>query len=263
MRRKKEEVEYKIFNPGGNKTAIVIDKNYDAFEKREINNYILRNNTDVEQVGFISKTQNELKMAGEEFCVNATRCAIWNYLNGNEGEIEIQVSGYSKKIIGGITSDRCVYVELPINREVDKFVETNYVFNFVKLEGILLAVVNENYSKIYIEKLHENEEYLKSYLKEIMKEFQTVEKAVGIVLLEKENEKVKINPIIWVKEIDTLYYETACGSASLATVIYKNCIEKEDVSEIIQPSGNSIFIELEQEDNIIKTAIVKGLVKEE
>ncbi len=47
-----DELEYKILNPGGNVTALVKEKNYTTKEKIYINDYILTNNSNVEQVGF-------------------------------------------------------------------------------------------------------------------------------------------------------------------------------------------------------------------
>lgn len=134
--------------------------------------------------------------------------------------------------------------------------------NFVKLDGIRLAVVAEKEAKEQIRKLKEEEEKAKNELKEIMQEFDTDENAVGMILLEEENGKTKINPVIWVKTIDTIYYETACGSGSLATAIYKNKVEGSENSEIVQPSGYSIYIRLEKQSDTIQKAVVKGKVME-
>ncbi len=94
-------------------------------------------------------------------------------------------------------------------------------------------------------------------------ELITEEKAVGIILLENENGKIKINPIIWVKTVDTLYYETACGSGSLATAIYKKYAEGIEKIDILQPSGYSININLKMQNDYIKEAVVQGKVLEE
>lgn len=254
---KMKEVEYKIFNPGGNKTAIVIGDEYTMQEKKQINDAILKENLEVEQVGFISKKENKLQMAGGEFCVNATRCAIWEYLKGESGEIELNVSGYSDKIKGGITKQKEVYVELKMNKKISDIVEKNGRFNLVKLDGIVLAVVDEENAKEDIEKLRKDETKAKNELKEIMKTFDIAENAVGIILLERENAKIKINPIIWVKTIDTLYYETACGSGSLATAIYKNYSEGIENLEVLQPSGYSIYINLKKENARIAGKVVE------
>ena len=110
---------FKILNPGGNKTALVIGDKYSDNQKSQINAKILKENPDVEQVGFIDTKENKLEMAGGEFCVNATRCAIWHYLNGQEGKIKLEVSGYKSKIIGGITKGKDVYVNMKINKKID------------------------------------------------------------------------------------------------------------------------------------------------
>lgn len=86
---------------------------------------------------------------------------------------------------------------------------------------------------------------------------------IGIILLEKNNEKLKIFPIIWVKTIDTLFYETACGSGSLAAAIYKNYTENISSFEILQPSGYSINVKLNVNNDYIEYAIVSRKVIEE
>ena len=126
-----------------------------------------------------------------------------------------------------------------------------------------MAVVNENDSINFIKNLRKNENKSKGELKELMKTFVTEEKAVGIILLENENGKIKINPIIWVKTVDTLYYETACGSGSLATAIYKKYAEGIEKIDILQPSGYSININLKMQNDYIKEAVVQGKVLEE
>lgn len=257
------KVNYKILNPGGNKTAIVIGNNYSKEEKRKINDKILSENLEVEQVGFIDKKENKLEMAGGEFCVNATRCAIWQYLKGQEGEIELKVSGCKNKIKGGITQEKNVYVDMQIDKKISNIINTEGIFNFIKLDGILLAIVDEKNSKKSINQLREDENEAKNELKEMMKTFNTEKKAIGIVLLDKEKKKTKINPIIWVKTIDTLYYESACGSGSLATVIYKNYMEGIKNMEIMQPSGYIINVNLNMKKDYIEKAIILGKVIEE
>lgn len=146
---------------------------------------------------------------------------------------------------------------------MSNIINTEGIFNFIKLDGILLAVVNEKNSKELIKKLRKDENETKNELKKIMQTFDTKEKAVGIILLEKEKTKIKINPIIWVKTIDTIYYETACGSGSLATAIYKYYIQGIENMEIVQPSGYTININLNMRKDYIEKAIILGKVIEE
>lgn len=260
---KELEFKYKVLNPGGNKTAIVIGDEYTKEEKKMINDKVLDKNKDIEQVGFISTSKNSLNMAGGEFCVNASRCAVWEYLGGEEGEIELSVSGVKERLKGRIDKEKKVYIKLPIEKELNELIKIKDKYNFVNLEGILLCVIDEENSKEYIRKLKENEEKTKLDLREIMKKFETNEKAVGIILLEKRNEKIKINPIIWVKSVDTLYYETACGSGSLATAIYINKAKGINKIDVLQPSGYEINVNLNIENNYIKDTVICGKVMEE
>ena len=260
---REEDFNYKILNPGGNKTALVEGLNYSKEERKIINDIILNKNKDVEQVGFIDKEKKILEMAGGEFCMNATRCAIYEFLNAKEGKIELSVSGVKEKIKGGINKDKSVYAKLNIKKSKDELIEKRGIFNLVKLDGILQVVVEENNLDEFILKLKEDEEKAKIELKEIMESFNSDEEAVGIVLLEKENGKLKINPVVWVKEIDTIFYETACGSGSLATAIYKSFEENINEIELLQPSGYSINVKLEKRVFFIENAIITGIVVEE
>ena len=59
------EVSYKIFNPAGNITALVIGDEYNLEQRRLINNLIMKKETEVEQVGFISQNKRKLTI---NFC---------------------------------------------------------------------------------------------------------------------------------------------------------------------------------------------------
>ncbi len=256
-------LDYNVLNPGGNKTGLISGNEYTASQKKLINRLIMEKNSEVEQVGFLSKKINRLEMAGGEFCLNATRCAIWKYLNGNEGEITLSVSGVNKEITGKVLKDKRVQATLDIGKNISELYEERKDFTCIKIDGILIAVLDEEKSKQYIERLRENEEEAKEELKQLMiNELDTKEKAVGIMLLEKVSDKIKINPIVWVKEIDTVFYETACGSGSLGTSIYNYIKTNNTEVELVQPSGYSINVKLIENDNYIDKAIVTGVVEE-
>ena len=258
------EIKYKILNPGGNKTALINGCEYTNNQKKLINKIIMDKYSQVEQVGFLSNKINRLEMAGGEFCMNATRCAIYEYSKGNTEKVELSVSGTNKKLLGRILNDNKVEVKLDIGKNIDDLIEIKNDFICIKIDGILIAILDEEKSKKYIQKLRENEEIAKNKIKQLMiKNIDSEENAIGIMLLEKELGKIKINPIVWVKEIDTVFYETACGSGSLGTAIYNYLKNKDKKIELIQPSGYSINIELEGNENYIEKAIIAGIVEEE
>ena len=258
-----QKIEYKILNPGGNKTALVRSTNFTDKQKCLINRLIMEKYFEVEQVGFLSNETNRLEMAGGEFCMNATRCAVYEYSKENEDSIEISVSGTNKNLMGRVLNNNKVEIKLDISKNIDELIEVQNDFTLVKIDGILIVIFNEEKSKEYIRKLKDNEELAKKELKEFMsKSIQTNEKAIGIMLLEKVLDKIKINPVVWVKDIDTVFYETACGSGSLATAMYNyyNC--KEEMLELIQISGYTVSIVLNTKNQYIEDAIITGIVEE-
>ena len=257
------KIEYKILNPGGNKTALVKSTNFKDEQKCLINRLIMEKYLEVEQVGFLSNETNRLEMAGGEFCMNATRCAIYEYSKENEDSIEISVSGTNNILRGRVLNDNKDEIKLNISKNIDELIEVQNNFTLVKIDGILIVIFNEEKSKEYIRKLKDNEELAKKELKEFMsKSIQTTEKAIGIMLLENVLDKIKINPVVWVKDIDTVFYETACGSGSLATAIYNYYNSKEEMLELIQPSGYTVNIELDTKKQYIEKAIITGIVEE-
>ena len=80
--------------------------------------------------------------------------------------------------------------------------------------------------------------------------------------MEKEDNMLKINPVVWVNAIDTMFYETACGSGTTGVGIVKamkeNCNQR---LEIKQPSGESIKIKIEMENSQIQKAVISGKIK--
>ena len=57
-------IEYKIYNPAGNITALVIGDKYSLEQRKLINRKIMEAEPEVEQVGFLSQERMKLTMAG-------------------------------------------------------------------------------------------------------------------------------------------------------------------------------------------------------
>lgn len=182
------KVEYCIFNPGGNLTALVLGDQYSETQRKAINDAILKKHKWVEQVGFISKDKIELEMAGGEFCGNGTRCAIKYYLdNSSKQECLIKVSGMNEKLLAGIDNENKVWVDIPV-KSVCKLSMNG--IKIVEIEGITHIVLNETQSKRYLN----NKEMLKKYAKEIINKFNIVDKAVGVLFTEMKDKFIKLYP---------------------------------------------------------------------
>ena len=108
----------------------------------------MKSYSNIEQVGFLDK--NFLRMAGGEFCGNATRSAAFILLKGEPGEIKLKVSGVKNYLKAGIKENRETYSEMPIFNSINKItqIKTNNQPEFlVKMKGIT-HLINFNYQQI-------------------------------------------------------------------------------------------------------------------
>lgn len=259
VRRQTCVINYVISKPGGNDTAIVYGSDYTQEQKKCINDAIMKKNPNVEQVGFIDfKKKPELQMAGGEFCGNATRSAAILYLDGKAGSIKIIVNG--KDVIdAGVYDNKNAWCEIPLYQGTDTITSNDDGIYFVKMNGMVCVVIQENIAEPYLQQ--------KSKLKEagmnIIKKYNLEDnEAVGVMFCECIGGIVKINPVVWVKSIDTLFYETACGSGTTAVAMVKSFKEKKSlVVDIIQPSEMIITASITMENGRINKAIISGPVE--
>lgn len=241
-------IEYEIYNPGGNITALVINKNYNKKEIKDINDYLLKKYKQVEQVAFLDIDKNNLKMAGGEFCVNAARCALYyNIKIFNKDEIT-----FLDKRIKGKINNNYISIKYDINKNIKDIIKTN-ARTIVYLEGISIVILDKETNDLLLKQKSMNK------IKTILKDLDINDKAVGIVLID----EYSINPFIWVKDIDTLYNETACGSASIATALYYYLKTNKKEYRIMQPSKEELEIKLNIKNCILKEIEIKGVIKNE
>ncbi|MEK7571297.1 MAG: M15 family metallopeptidase [Patescibacteria group bacterium] len=227
-----------LLRPGENDTALILGIVYSDKKRREINDLILDEYPNVEQVGFINNDANkaELIMAGEEFCANATRCAAYEILEGKPGDILIKVSGVNKKLKAGIRSDGEAYAQIPIFADPKKIMsDQKYSGNFiVEMEGIVHYVdFSSSIQGLTSEQIKDKG------LKEIKKLGYDQAQAVGYIFAQKEGDSYTIAPIVYVREIQTTFFETACGSGSMAVTMVEALKTGKSITElaVIQPSG--------------------------
>ncbi len=251
------EYFYNIYKPSGNDTALVIGLVNDIALRKIINKSIQENHLNVEQVGFIEKIKGEyfLEMAGGEFCGNATRSAVYYFLDGKQGTLKIQVSGTEKVLSAGIDKDDNVWVEMPIS---ESFSDISIVNNYqvVKMDGIT-HVITEAHNSL------SDEESLKKNAFSILEELDLVStvQASGVMYITYFDTSIKIDPVVWVRDMDTLYYETACGSGTTAVGLYESKkVGKSIERYITQPSGLDIKVDVKMDGTKFLSARISGKV---
>jgi diaminopimelate epimerase len=223
---------------GGNATAIgVIETDrsrswYEAEGKKLLSEFAY---LDVEQVGFLVLSQNHFEMSGGELCGNGTRAAglLLSMLQDNVSTREFTTSGHQGPVKVQIdeTIDGKPFVTgtFPNLRGDVKnaLLQTGENATVVDLGGIVHIIIQKPLPADY-----------KAAHKALTAELDlTMRDAVGIDWVTKEGtETVTMHPVVWVRSIDTYFYETSCGSGSISVSLATG------INTVIQPSGDTITV---------------------
>lgn len=279
-------VKYMDFLPGGNKTALVMGGKYDAETKRIINDAIMAADPEIEQVGFVKASDPEdfpqdlpaapsLEMAGGEFCGNATRSAAYYYLQGRPGALTMTVSG-GNQVRCGVYENGDAWCEIPLlngnteaaSADTPQTVAVAPGIYKVRLSGITHLVLEPETAAPFLESCAADPEKLKAKgLDLIEKNGLLNEEAAGAIFLDRtKNGLFSIHPIVRVRDIDSLFYETACGSGTVAAaMVLAQQKETAITAGIQQPSGMFIRAEITVTENYngektVSRAVISGPV---
>lgn len=255
-------IPFIVMKPGGNDTALFMGIVKDPKERKKLNDVIMKFYPNVEQVGFIKLGENpRLLMAGGEFCGNATRSTAWLALEGKPGTINIQVSGVEKRLKAGVTKDGEAFSQMPIFSDFSKVKSDprNPENSIVEMEGITHLVT---FDTKQIEGLSEEEIKNKS-IQMLKSRGLDQEPAAGVIYAKDTGNEWKIDPVVYVRAIDTLFYETACGSGTTALGLVLALKNKKSVKEILilQPSGLPIKISVEYTKEGFGKAQIQGPIE--
>lgn len=249
--------QFTILRPGGNDTALIKGVIMSASERKLINDAIMKLYPTVEQVGFIETNQNapQLMMAGGEFCGNATRSTAWKALSGNAGALDLQVSGVSQLLRAGVTTAGEAFAQMPIYADPEKVSRDGNNF-IVELEGITQYI---NFDADEIVGL--SDEQIKERAMSLIKEKNLDQyPAAGVMYTKKVDDRWQITPVVYVKSIDTLFLETACGSGtiSVALALAKEIGASVIDLPIVQPTGEIICASVEYVGDEFRYAQISG-----
>lgn len=234
---------------GGNPTAIKeiqIDLNREEYER--FGNKLMdeTKNYGVEQAGFLihkDKSISHFEMSGGEFCGNAARSAsVVLSLLENKEDVSFSMSGFANIVSSTVKkkSNNKFYVtckfpnfdikitDVDVNCVSGKLVDLGGIVHFV-IEGVL---------PLEYEKLH----------KKITKDLGLDNRdAVGVVWFQKKDNYLEINPVVWVRSINTFFKETSCGSGTIAVSAVTGA------SEIRQPSGGVIKAQITKSEVLLES----------
>ena len=248
-------INYSILNPTGNVTALVTSA-VEIEKQPYVASHIMIKEPAVEQVGFIDVKNRTMRMAGGEFCGNASMCAAVmcaeeELLQGGYTEIFLDVSGAPEKVCVSVEkkSDTSFYccVSMPKANNVrkQKFVCGNeeYTLPVVEFDGIS-HIINEIYEK-------------KDFFSKEIKKWCACLGCDCLGIMNIETEKKKITPLVYVPVSETLVWENSCASGTAAAGVYfaskNNCVFETDFSE----PGGTLGVRADNKGNVF----IKGNVK--
>lgn len=197
---------------------------------------ILKKDKECEQVVFIKGWNRDvllIEMAGGEFCGNAIR-AVMYYLNLTQGKTcaQIKYINYPFVVSCECVESNCSF-KANIHDIVKRFIEIKKGFIKVEMDGITHYIV-EPKSEYF--KCRNN----KQKTGELIKHLNGGERSIGIMYLQNFNMKA----YVYVKAVNTLYCETACGSGTIAcAMLFKDS----EIVQIKQASGEYLSVEFNED----------------
>lgn len=231
------DLNYSIFDPTGNITAlvgspvVVEDQPGTAAE-------IMKLHPEVEQVGFVSLSESEdsavqavLRMAGGEFCGNATMCtaALYMLRRGLSGsaDVRVSVSGASAPLpVSLVRKDETSFDSSVLMPPALGIEETAFgcetaegsisgTLPVVHMEGIDHIVIGPD-SPFYA--LMDDPDHAAHVIARWCG--RMCSDCLGMMFLEGEGRVRKLTPLVYVPGADTVFWENSCASGSAAVGMY-------------------------------------------
>lgn len=238
-------IKYHLINPTGNIT-ILVETPVRIEEQPKIGSLLMQKEPSCEQVGFIQKGDSEsdivLRMAGGEFCGNATMstaaffCRSQELASGESRNVAVKILGVNKIVNVTITREDNVYfgkVEMPrpnsIKNERFYYEGRYFPYPIVEFKGISHMVVEDDMPISMAERA----------IKKWCDDFHL--EGLGIMLVNRE--LTSLRPLVYIKDADTLVWESSCASGTTAVGAYLCKRDNEDKSFSFAEPGGTLTIE--------------------
>lgn len=254
------DIKYLIFDPTGNITALV-ETGVDPADQPAAAAGIMEREPDVEQVGFVTLAGGEpddgipvsLRMAGGEFCGNATMCAAALYMMraGMQGEadIKVRVSGTSGAFDVSLArrgpEEFAAAVTMPPALSIDELKLSGGAYPdsdslslpIVRMEGIAHVIIEPDSGFFGLKDDRAlAETLLRGWCGAIGAE------CLGMMFVGDGGAgsgSRSLTPLVYVPGADTMFWENSCASGSAAAGIYLAAKEDRPVDvSFEEPAGN-------------------------
>ncbi|MBQ7726210.1 MAG: hypothetical protein IJT66_03605 [Clostridia bacterium] len=229
----KSSLLYSLFDPPGNITALA-EMPRSASVLTRVAETLMQKEPTCEQVGFLSSCENAdiaLRMAGGEFCGNATMCAAVSFAENQgifRGDVIVWVFGTGNVHVRVLRLQNAVWqatVDMPAPLAIETVYFPEYgSFPIVRFEGISHIILEDD-------ALREQAEILApAWCRQL--------DAAALGLMFWNRKTGTLAPLVTVPSANTLCWESSCASGTTAVTAYCQSQETKSVKlSLIQPGG--------------------------
>lgn len=265
--------------PGGNDTFLVLNESLQREVYPRVNQVILGRYPQFEQGAVLERSANNgvlrMQMTGGEFCGNATRSAAAliaeTFTNGvslasvadysliqRDGSLltfSLEVSGADNLVSARVSRDKQGWdVEIGLPRMAGRDVAFGVPLTLagervectvVSLEGISHILIPD--SEVPFKN---DQERFQLMVADAISQLEWANKAAfGLIWVKEGGDKVAIEPVVYVKSLQTCIYESACGSGTIAVALAATPDGESRVMSVQQPSGAVLTAKIDQADS--------------
>ena len=228
----------------------MIESNYSEIAKK-----IIKKEPTVEQVGFIYNENGSdisLRMAGDEFCGNATMCAAIHYGERHGlNKVRVYVRVYSiddliQVDIEKISEKKWIgIVKMPRpNKITDIRFPDGEILPVVYFSSIAHIIVADNEKSI-------DSRFEKERSESLIKGWGEFLKVPALGIMHYNMSDKSIEPLVYVKSVDTLFWENSCASGTTAVGAWLSHKSNEIIDlNIEQPCGLDLRVFTDKDKNI-------------
>jgi len=98
----------------------------------------------------------------------------------------------------------------------------------------------------------------------LLKKFKLLNSVAGtgVMFIRRKKDKIFLEPVYWVRDIKTLFYETACGSGTTSVGLVEAQKQQKSISlPVIQPTKMEITVDIKFKNGQFLKAQIRGPIK--
>lgn len=246
---------YWKISPSGNTTLLYPQDIVSREEEPALAMHLMRENPDVEQVGFVHFGNEEsgalpsLRMMGGEFCVNATRAfAALLYTMDTLSVFDVTGAACGRILVSG--ADLPIDVEVMPTAEVHGLPNSASVYASARLafsveptiqqveDNIFFCQMPGISHVVFLSPKPQSPQHVLA--KALSHKKLAQQEALGLLWLNAAT--MQLTPYVYVAKTQSFIAETACGSGTFAAALALRCASNTLFFQINQPSGHALSV---------------------